>query len=128
MQAFLCGNQMEDKFAKSGLHETKSEFVNAPVIAEFPISLDCELVDVIDTEHVYAMIGKIVNAGAEESVIGDDGKVEPGKIQALIFDQFRNGYYYDAVIHHRPQLLIRTGVLPDQAKKDRPKAAVASRN
>ena len=39
------------------------------------------------------MVGKIVNAGAEESVIGDDGKVEPGKIQALIFDQFRNGYY-----------------------------------
>ena len=37
--------------------------------------------------------GKIVNAGAEESVIGEDGKVEPGKIQALIFDQFRNGYY-----------------------------------
>ena len=119
---------MEDKFAKSGLHETKSEFVNAPVIAEFPISLDCELVDVIDTEHVYAMIGKIVNAGAEESVIGDDGKIEPGKIQALIFDQFRNGYYYDAEIHHCPQLLIRPGELPDQAKKDRPKAAVASRN
>ena len=33
------------------------------------------------------------HAGAEESVIGEDGKVEPGKIQALIFDQFRNGYY-----------------------------------
>lgn len=84
---------MEDKFAKSGLHETKSEFVNAPVIAEFPISLDCELVDVIDNEHVYAMVGKIVNASVEERVIGDDGKVEPGRIQALIFDQFRNGYY-----------------------------------
>ena len=33
------------------------------------------------------------HAGTEESVIGEDGKVEPGKIQALIFDQFRNGYY-----------------------------------
>ena len=87
------GNQMEDKFAKSGLHETKSEFVNAPVIAEFPVSLDCELIDVIDNEHVYAMVGKIVNASAEESVVGEDGKVEPDKIQALIFDQFRNGYY-----------------------------------
>ena len=87
------GNQMEDKFEKSGFHQTKSEYVNAPVISELPISLDCELVDVIDNEHVYAMVGKIVNASAEESVIGEDGKVEPGKIQALIFDQFRNGYY-----------------------------------
>ena len=87
------GNQMPDKFEKSGLHETKSEFVNAPVIAEFPVSLDCELVEVIDTENVYAMVGKIVNVSAEESIIGDDGKVEPEKIQALIFDQYRNGYF-----------------------------------
>ena len=87
------GNQMPDKFKKSGLHETKSEFVNAPVIAEFPVSLDCELVEVIDTENVYAMVGKIVNVSAEESIIGDDGKVEPEKIQALIFDQYRNGYF-----------------------------------
>ena len=71
----------------------KSEFVNAPVIAELPVSLDCELVDVIDTEHVYAMVGKIVNVSAEESIIGNDGKVDPEKIQALIFDQFHNGYF-----------------------------------
>ena len=87
------GNQMPDKFEKSGLHEMKSEFVNAPVIAELPVSLDCELVDVIDTEHVYAMVGKIVNVSAEESIIGNDGKVDPEKIQALIFDQFHNGYF-----------------------------------
>ena len=87
------GNQMPDKFEKSGLHETKSEFVNAPVIAEFPVSLDCELVEIIDTENVYAMVGKIVNVSAEEGIIGADGKVEPEKIQALIFDQYRNGYF-----------------------------------
>ena len=87
------GNQMEDKLTKSGLHVTKSEFVNAPVIEELPVSLDCELVDIIDTEHVYAMVGKIVNVSAEENILGPDGKVEPEKIHALIFDQFRNGYY-----------------------------------
>ena len=87
------GNQMPDKFEKSGLHETKSEFVNAPVIAEFPVSLDCEMVEIIDTENVYAMVGKIVNVCAEERIIGNDGKVDPGKIQALIFDQYRNGYF-----------------------------------
>ncbi|MBO6054014.1 MAG: flavin reductase family protein [Oscillospiraceae bacterium] len=87
------GNTMEDKLGKSGLHTVKSEFVNAPVIEEFPVSLDCELVDIIDSEHAYAMIGKIVNTSVEETVIGEDGKVDPEKIHALIFDQFRNGYY-----------------------------------
>lgn len=74
-------------------HVTKSEFVNAPVIEELPVSMDCELADIIDTEDVYAMVGKIVNISAEDRVIGEDGKVNPDQIHALIFDQFRNGYY-----------------------------------
>jgi len=44
----ISGNQTPDKFIKSGLHESKSEFVNAPVITELPVNLDCELVDVIE--------------------------------------------------------------------------------
>ena len=87
------GNEMEDKIGKAGLHVTKSEFVNAPVIEELPVSLDCELVDIIDTEHVYAMVGKIINLSAEERVLGGDGKVNPEQLHALIFDQFRLGYY-----------------------------------
>ena len=89
----VSGNNMPDKLEKSGLHVTKSEFVNAPVIEELPVSMDCELADIIDTEDVYAMVGKIVNLSAEDRVIGEDGKVNPDQIHALIFDQFRNGYY-----------------------------------
>ncbi len=87
------GNNMPDKLEKSGFHVTKSEFVNAPLIEELPVSMDCELADIIDTEDVYAMVGKIVNICAEDRVIGEDGKVNPDQIHALIFDQFRNGYY-----------------------------------
>lgn len=87
------GNNMPDKLEKSGFHVTKSEFVNAPLIEELPVSMDCELADIIDTEDVYAMVGKIVNICAEDRVIGEDGKVNPEQIHALIFDQFRNGYY-----------------------------------
>ena len=60
---------------------------------ELPVSMDCELADIIDTEDVYAMVGKIVNICAEDRVIGEDGKANPDQIHALIFDQFRNGYY-----------------------------------
>lgn len=87
------GNKMEDKFERTGYHAVKSEFVNAPIVEEFPVVMECELAEVIDTENMYAIIGKIVNVAAEESVLSDNGKVDPVKLNALIFDQFQSGYY-----------------------------------
>ncbi|MCR5005890.1 MAG: flavin reductase [Clostridiales bacterium] len=87
------GNKVPDKFAKSGLTAVKSNFVNAPVIPEFPVCMECELLEVINTEHVYAIIGRIVNTSADEKVIGENGKIEIDKLNALIFDQFQAGYY-----------------------------------
>lgn len=90
------GNKMPDKFAKSGYHAEKSAFVNAPVITEFPVALECELAEIVDTENLYAVIGKIVNVSADEKVLSENGKIDPMKLNALIFDQFRSGYYVAA--------------------------------
>lgn len=87
------GNKMPDKFARSGYHAEKSGFVNAPIITEFPVALECELAEIVETDNIYAVIGKIVNVSADESVVAEDGKIEPMKLNALIFDQFRSGYY-----------------------------------
>ena len=87
------GNKMDDKFERTGYHAVKSEFVNAPVIEEFPVVMECELAEVINTENMYAIVGKIVNVAAEEAVLDEKGKVDPTKVKALIFDQFRHGYY-----------------------------------
>ena len=87
------GNKMPDKFARSGYHEEKSAHVNAPVITEFPVTMECELAEITETENIHAVVGKIVNVSADEKVIGEDGKVDAAKVNALIFDQFRNGYY-----------------------------------
>lgn len=87
------GNKMPDKFAKSGYHAEKSAFVNAPVITEFPVALECELAEIVETDNVYAVVGKIVNVSADENVLSEDGKVDPMKLNALIFDQFKSGYY-----------------------------------
>lgn len=84
---------MPDKFAKSGYHAEKSAFVNAPVITEFPVALECELAEIVDTENLYAVIGKIVNVSADEKVLSENGKIDPLKLNALIFDQFQSGYY-----------------------------------
>ena len=87
------GNKMADKFERTGYHAGKSEFVNAPIIEEFPVVMECELAEIIDTESLHAVVGKIVNVAAEEGVLSDNGKVDPAKLSALIFDQFQHGYY-----------------------------------
>ena len=45
------------------------------------------------TDYVDGIVGKIVNVKAEEAVLSENGKVDPKKLQALMFDQFQNGYY-----------------------------------
>ena len=87
------GNKMDDKFERTGYHAVKSEFVNAPIIEEFPVVMECELAEVTETESFYAIVGRIVNTAAEESVLNEKGKVAPEKLNALIFDQFQHGYY-----------------------------------
>ena len=87
------GNKMPDKFARSGYHEEKSRHVNAPIITEFPVTMECELAEIVETENLHAVVGKIVNTSADERVLAENGKVEPMKLNALIFDQFQAGYY-----------------------------------
>ena len=84
---------MADKFERTGYHASKSEFVNAPVIDEFPVVMECELAEVVRTNSFYAIVGRIVNTAAEESVLSENGKVDPGKLNALIFDPFQHGCY-----------------------------------
>jgi len=87
------GNRMDDKFERTGYHAVKSDKVNAPIIEEFPVVMECELLEHLKDEFVSAIVGKIVNVKAEESVLDEKGKVDVTKLHALMFDQFRNGYY-----------------------------------
>ena len=87
------GNKIDDKFERTGYHAVKSDKVNAPIIEEFPVVMECELLEFLHSDYVDGIVGKIVNVKAEESVLSDNGKVDPKKLNALMFDQFQNGYY-----------------------------------
>ncbi len=87
------GNKMSDKFERTGYHAIKSDKVHAPIVEEFPLAIECELLDILDTEFISGIVGKIVNVKAEESVLSKNGKVDPEKLNALMFDQFQHGYY-----------------------------------
>ena len=87
------GNKMDDKFERTGYHATKSDKVNAPIIEEFPLTMECELLEFLHTDYVDGIVGKIAGVKAEESVLDEKGKVDPEKLKAVLFDQFKNGYY-----------------------------------
>lgn len=87
------GNKMDDKFERTGYHAVKSELVNAPIIEEFPVTMECEFLELAKTDYISGVVGKIVNVKAEEAVLNEKGRIEPTKLQALVFDQFQNGYY-----------------------------------
>ena len=81
------GRNVPDKFAKAGFHATKSEFVDAPLIDELPMALECTVKSFEDG----ILIGNIVNVSADESVI-TDGRVDPKKLKPITFDPCNNTY------------------------------------
>ena len=75
------------------LHAHKSERVDAPVVEEFPVTLECKVVECQHTVYGFRVLGEIVNVLADEKVLDEKGRVDPEKIQAFAFDQFQSGYY-----------------------------------
>lgn len=87
------GNDRKDKFSRSGLTAVKSSRVDAPIITEFPLTLECRVVECRNEVYGFHVLGEIVNVLAEESVLDGNGKIDPTKLNAFVFDQFQNGYY-----------------------------------
>ena len=87
------GNKMADKFERSGLHAVKSGKVDAPVVEEFPLTLECKVAECQNTVYGFRVLGEIVGVLAEESVLDEKGRVDPAKLNAFVFDQFQSGYY-----------------------------------
>ena len=86
----VSGNKEKDKFTKAGFTSTKSEFVNAPLINELPMTLECKLIS-YDPETCN-LIGEIVNVSADESILDESGKIDPEKLCPITFDPVHNHY------------------------------------
>ncbi len=79
--------KVPDKFAKAGFHATKSTFVDAPLIDELPMALECKL----KSFDNGILVGEIVNVNADESVL-TDGKIDPAKLKPITYDPVNNTY------------------------------------
>ena len=88
----VSGNKEPKKFEKSGLTASKAETVNAPVINEFPLCLECEFIEFQNDTYGIGVIGKVVNITADEGVMVD-GKLDMSLVNAVAFDPYTHGYY-----------------------------------
>lgn len=84
------GKKEPHKLLKAGFTTEKAEFVDAPIIRELPMALECTL-DSYDPE-TGLLLAQIVNVSADESVLNEAGKVDPAKLDPITFDPF-NGTY-----------------------------------
>ena len=85
----VSGNKVPDKFARAGFHAVKSEFVDAPLVEELPMALECR-VRSYDTE-TDILRGEIVNVSADETIL-TDGKIDPSKLRPIVFDPVNHDY------------------------------------
>lgn len=85
----VSGNKCPDKFDHAGFHATASEFVDAPLIDELPMALECEL---IKFNEDGICIGKIVNVSADETILGNDGKIDAERLAPISYDAAIHAY------------------------------------
>lgn len=86
-------SKVTDKFERTGLHAVKSNHVDAPIIEEYPVTLECTVEKMENEPYGLRVLGRIVNGLADEKVLDAEGKIDAGKLNAFIFDQMQNGYY-----------------------------------
>ena len=93
------GNSVPDKVARAGFHVTKSEHVDAPVIDELPLALECKLVSY--DEETRLLTGEIVNVSVDEAYLTPEGKVDVDKVAPITYDSFNKTYVrLGAVVGH----------------------------
>lgn len=88
----MATGRKEDKAAASGLTFSKSEHVDAPVIEEFPLMMECEVVDVKDLGGEWRFVGRIVNTRVDEAILDEEGRVDFAAFRPICYDSTRRIY------------------------------------
>ena len=88
----VSGSKEPEKFKKSGLSFVKSDLVDAPVINELPIAMECEFIEYQNDETGIGVIGKVLRTSVEEEHL-KDGRVDIDSVGAIAFDPYTHGYY-----------------------------------
>lgn len=85
----VSANNVPDKFEKAGFHATRSEFVNAPIIDELPMTVECRL---IKFNEDGICVGEIVNVSADESILDEGGRIDAALLDPICYDSVTHAY------------------------------------
>lgn len=88
----LVSGRKENKIKKAGVHVIRSEFVDAPIIDEYPLTLECKVIEMQEILGEMHVVGEVVNVQADESVLNAQGKVDLGKLRPISFDSISCSY------------------------------------
>lgn len=86
----VSGHQAPDKLERAGFHTQRAEFVDAPVLQELPMTVECRLVS-YDPESCR-LVGEIVNVSAQDCILDGDGNIDPDKLRPIVFDPIHKAY------------------------------------
>lgn len=88
----VSGHDVKDKIAKSGWTVSKSEFVDAPIFEELPITLECRVEEINQYDKTLRIVAEIVNVAVDEEILDSDGNVDADKLQAISYDPSTHAY------------------------------------
>jgi len=84
----VVSGEKEDKIAKAGVHISKSEYVNAPIIEEYPLTLECS----VESFRNGILVGNVENVTMDDDYLTNEGKIDIEKMGLIIFDMTNNTY------------------------------------
>ena len=89
----VSANDVPDKVAKAGYTVTASPNVDAPIINEYKLTLECKVVEFEENGNDGAcVVGEIVNMSADENILDEDGNIDLEKLQPVVFDSTKRIY------------------------------------
>lgn len=89
----IVSGKNEDKFKTSSLTPLKAEFVNAPYIKEFPLVIECRLIQTFEIGSHTQFIGEVMDIKADESVLGEGDVPDIEKLKPVVFTPVSRNYY-----------------------------------
>jgi flavin reductase (DIM6/NTAB) family NADH-FMN oxidoreductase RutF len=89
----MVSGAKEDKFAITGLTAVRGEFVEAPYVKEFPLVLECKVIDVAELGVHVQFVGEVLDVKADRACLDDTGKVDGTKLRPVIFGPDDGAYF-----------------------------------
>ncbi|MDR3331812.1 MAG: flavin reductase family protein [Synergistaceae bacterium] len=89
----LVSGRSVDKFASAGLTQRRGEFVNAPVVNEFPICMECRVINVLELGSHVLFVGEILASWVSEDCLGSGGNADPSLVAPLLYSPIGHSYY-----------------------------------